>query len=62
MKVILRSTSSQLPTGEHVVNLPVDLWQDLGWDINDVLDIELTFRQPGGSEITGVYISKKEGE
>ena len=53
MIVKLRSTSNKM------VNLPEEYWQDMGWNINDDLDIEFTFDQPDGHKKTGIIISKR---
>ena len=53
MKVKLRNTSNKM------VNLPEEYWKDMGWNINDDLDIEFTFEQPDGRKKNGIHISKR---
>ena len=50
MKVRLRNTSNKM------VNLPEAYWKDLGWNINDDLEIEVMF---DGHKKTGIHISKR---
>ena len=37
----LRNTSNISATGRHMINLPQDVWKEIGWDINDDLKIDV---------------------
>ena len=39
-KAFLRNTSNISATGRHMINLPKEVWEELGWDINDNLQID----------------------
>ena len=52
--VILRSTSGSK------VNLPKDVWSELGWEINDKLKLEFLYNGPNDdAEPIALYIDKK---
>ena len=40
-KAFLRNTSNISATGRHMINLPQDVWKEIGWDINDDLKIDV---------------------
>lgn len=40
-KAFLRNTSNKSATGRHMINLPQDVWEKLGWEINDNLQIDI---------------------
>ena len=40
-KAYLRNTSNKSATGRHMINLPHDVWESLGWEINDNLQIDV---------------------
>ncbi len=55
-KAFLRNTSNISATGRHMINLPKEVWEELGWDINENLQID-TVRS--GLQ-RGIYIVKEE--
>jgi hypothetical protein len=40
-KASLRNTSNKSATGRHMINLPKDIWKQMGWKISDNLQIDL---------------------
>ena len=40
-RAFLRNTSNISATGRHMINLPQDIWKEIGWDINDDLKIDV---------------------
>ena len=40
-KAYLRNTSNKSANGRHMINLPHDVWESLGWEINDNLQIDV---------------------
>jgi len=40
-KAFLRNTSNKSATGRYMVNLHHDMWEKLGWEINDNLKIDV---------------------
>ena len=40
-KAFLRNASNKSATGRHMINLPHDVWEKLGWEINDNLQIDV---------------------
>ena len=40
-KAFLRNTSNKSATGRHMISLPQDVWEKLGWEINDNLQIDV---------------------
>ena len=40
-KAFLRNTSNISATGRHMINLPQDVWKEIGWDINDNLQLDI---------------------
>ena len=40
-RAFLRNTSNKSATGRHAINLPHDVWESLGWEVNDNLLIDV---------------------
>ena len=40
-RTFLRNTSNKSATGRHMINLPRDVWESMGWEINDNLQIDI---------------------
>ena len=55
-KAFLRNTSNISATGRHMINLPKEVWEELGWDINENLQIDTV--KTGLQR--GIYIVKEE--
>ena len=56
-KAFLRNTSNKSATGRHMINLPNDIWEKMGWKVNENLQIDTI--KVGLHE--GLYITR-EGE
>ena len=39
-KVFLRSTSGTNADGYHMINIPHQIWKEIGWEINDTLIVD----------------------
>ena len=40
-KVFLRNTSNISATGRQMINLPQNVWEEMGWKINENLQIDM---------------------
>ena len=40
-RCFLRSTSNKSATGRYMINLPDEMWKDMGWGINEHLLIDI---------------------
>jgi hypothetical protein len=55
--VILRSTS------KSQINLPKDVWSELGWNINDKLKLQFSYNSPyEDQEPVSLYIERVDND
>ena len=40
-RCFLRSTSNKSATGRYMINLPNEIWEEMGWGINEHLIIDI---------------------
>jgi hypothetical protein len=40
-KAFVRGTSNKSPTGRYMINLPKEVMEDMGWEVNEHLQIDI---------------------